>query len=97
MRTAAAEMKAGRDLERLYARHKRDVYRFVLREMPGAFLRAWRLEAQRLLRSGRRAWHQGNEILQAGAVTARILRHLRLPEEVPAARAPPLPNGDESW
>jgi RNA polymerase sigma factor (sigma-70 family) len=33
MRTVAAEMKAGRDLERLYARHKRDVYRFVLRDV----------------------------------------------------------------
>jgi RNA polymerase sigma factor (sigma-70 family) len=33
MRTAAAELKAGRDLERLYARHKRDVYRFVLRDV----------------------------------------------------------------
>jgi RNA polymerase sigma factor (sigma-70 family) len=33
MRTGAAELKAGRDLERLYARHKRDVYRFVLRDV----------------------------------------------------------------
>jgi len=33
MRTVAAEMKAGRDLERLYARHKREVYRFVLRDV----------------------------------------------------------------
>ena len=33
MRTVAAEKKAGRDLERLYASHKRDVYRFVLRDV----------------------------------------------------------------
>ena len=33
MGTVAAEMKAGRDLERLYARHKRDVYRCVLRDV----------------------------------------------------------------
>jgi RNA polymerase sigma factor (sigma-70 family) len=33
MRTVAAELKAGRDLERLYSRHKRDVYRFVLRDV----------------------------------------------------------------
>jgi RNA polymerase sigma factor (sigma-70 family) len=33
MRTVAAELKAGRDLERLYARHKWDVYRFVLRDV----------------------------------------------------------------
>ena len=39
-------------------------------------------------------------LLEAGAVTARILRHLGLPSEVPAARparAPPLASGDESW
>jgi len=39
-------------------------------------------------------------LLEAGAVTARILRHLRLPSDVPAARparAPPLSNSDESW
>jgi hypothetical protein len=39
-------------------------------------------------------------LLEAGTVTARILRHLGLPAEVPAvrpARAPPLTNGDESW
>ena len=39
-------------------------------------------------------------LLEAGAVTARILRHLRLPSEVPAARparAPPLSSSDWSW
>jgi hypothetical protein len=39
-------------------------------------------------------------LLDAGPVTARILRHLGLPSEVPAARqarAPPLSNSDESW
>ena len=45
------------------------IYRFVLREMPGAFVRAWRLESGRLRRLGRPAWHIGNEILQAGFVT----------------------------
>jgi alkane 1-monooxygenase len=54
------------------ARMGESIYRFVLREMPGAFRRAWRLEAQRLQRSGRRAWHPDNEILQAGAVTALL-------------------------
>ncbi len=33
MGTVAAERKAGRDLERLYARHRRDVYRCVLRDV----------------------------------------------------------------
>jgi hypothetical protein len=39
-------------------------------------------------------------LLEAGPVTARILRHLGLPSEVPAARparAPPLSSSDESW
>lgn len=45
------------------------IYRFVLREMPGAFRRAWALETDRLQRRGRRAWHPDNEILQAGALT----------------------------
>jgi hypothetical protein len=39
-------------------------------------------------------------LLEAGAVTARILRHLGLPAKVPApraARAPPLPRDDASW
>jgi len=37
---------------------------------------------------------------EAGPVTARILRHLELPAEVPAprpARAPPLASDDASW
>lgn len=54
------------------ARMGESIYRFVLREMPGAFRRAWRLEADRLRRNGRSPWHPGNEILQAGAVTALL-------------------------
>jgi hypothetical protein len=37
-------------------------------------------------------------LLEAGTATARILRHLALPTEVPAARparVPPLPSGDD--
>jgi len=45
------------------------IYRFVLREMPGAFRRGWALETDRLQRRGMRAWHPDNEILQAGALT----------------------------
>lgn len=48
------------------------IWRFVLREMPGAFFRAWHLEAERLQRSGKSAWNTDNEILQAGAVTALL-------------------------
>jgi hypothetical protein len=39
-------------------------------------------------------------LLEAGAVTARILGHLGLPAAVPAprpARAPPLAGGAASW
>lgn len=48
------------------------IWRFALREMPGAFARAWRLEADRLRRAGHGPWHPGNEILQAGAVTLAV-------------------------
>jgi alkane 1-monooxygenase len=45
------------------------IYRFVLREMPGAFRRAWLLEKDRLLRSGSTAWTLDNEILQGFCLT----------------------------
>lgn len=48
------------------------IWRFALREMPGAFVRAWHLEADRLRRQGRSPWHPGNEILQAGAFTLAL-------------------------
>lgn len=48
------------------------IWRFVLREMPGAFVRAWRLESDRLRRAGHGAWHPGNEIVQAGALTLLV-------------------------
>jgi alkane 1-monooxygenase len=51
------------------ARLGESIYRFVLREMPGAFRRAWTLEADRLRRRGHGAWHPENEILQAGLLT----------------------------
>ena len=45
------------------------IYRFVLREMPGALLRAWTLERERLRRDGHPAWSWRNEILQPAAIT----------------------------
>jgi alkane 1-monooxygenase len=51
------------------ARMGESVYRFARREIPGAVLRAWRLEAGRLRRAGRRPWSPGNEILQALGIT----------------------------
>lgn len=45
------------------------IYEFMLREIPGAFKRAWHLEGERLERAGKSRWNIGNEILQAGAMT----------------------------
>lgn len=45
------------------------IYRFVFREMPGAFFRAWDLETERLERQGQSPWSLKNEIIQAGLVT----------------------------
>jgi alkane 1-monooxygenase len=45
------------------------IYRFVFREMPGAFFRAWDLETERLERQGQSPWSLNNEIIQAGLVT----------------------------
>lgn len=44
-------------------------YRFMTREIPGAFRRAWRLERERLAGLGRGALHPGNENLQAWALS----------------------------
>ncbi len=49
-----------------------NIYRFACREIPGAARRAWYLEADRLRRMGRSAWHPDNEILQALSLTALV-------------------------
>lgn len=51
------------------ARMGESIWRFVLREWPGAWRRAWAEESARLAREGRSAWHPDNEILQTGALT----------------------------
>lgn len=40
------------------------IYTFVLREIPGAFFRAWELERVRLEREGKSVWSLENEIIQ---------------------------------
>jgi len=45
------------------------IYSFSLREIPGAFKRAWMLEEERLARSGKSAWSLDNEILQPMIIT----------------------------
>lgn len=60
------------------ARMGESVWRFVLREWPGAWRRAWALEAGRLRCKGRSAWHPDNEILQTGALTLTLWTALTL-------------------
>jgi alkane 1-monooxygenase len=48
------------------------IYRFMCRELPGAYFRAWDLETERLERLGQSPWSLGNEIIQAGLVTALV-------------------------
>ncbi len=45
------------------------IWRFVLREMPGAFRRAWQLERTRLHAEGRSFWSLHNAILQPALIT----------------------------
>ena len=46
------------------------IYRFALREIPGAARRGWNVEKQRLARKGLSVWNRQNEILQSYAITA---------------------------
>ena len=48
------------------------IYRFVLREMPGALRRAWVLEKDRLHRCGQPVWSVHNEILQPAMITISL-------------------------
>lgn len=48
------------------------IYEFMLREIPGAFKRAWTLEAERLQRKGLSRLHYSNEILQGGLMTLTL-------------------------
>lgn len=41
------------------------IYKFALREVPGAFKRAWAIEKDRLERRGRSVWSSNNQILQS--------------------------------
>lgn len=45
------------------------IYRFVLREMPGGFRRAWQLERERLARCGKSPWSLDNEVLQPALIS----------------------------
>jgi alkane 1-monooxygenase len=51
------------------ARLGENIYKFARREMPGAWRRAWDLEAERLARLGKSPWCWDNDILQPLAIT----------------------------
>jgi len=48
------------------------IYRFLPREMPGAFFRAWNLEKERLARMGKSPWTIQNDILQPALLTVLL-------------------------
>lgn len=54
------------------------IYAFLLREMPGAFVRAWRLESDRLRRDGLPRWSLHNEIVQPALITVLLWTALAL-------------------
>ena len=47
------------------ARMGESVYKFALREIPGAFRRGWKVESERLRRRGLATWSVHNDILQS--------------------------------
>ena len=54
------------------ARMGESIYKFALREIPGAFRGAWQHERDRLERRGKSAWHPDNQILQSFALSLAI-------------------------
>ncbi len=46
------------------------IYKFMLREIPGAFKRGWAVEEERLARLGKSVWSIDNDILQSYAISA---------------------------
>ncbi|HET6565723.1 MAG TPA: alkane 1-monooxygenase [Xanthomonadales bacterium] len=52
------------------ARMGESIYRFMLREIPGGWKRAWREESIRLERAGLPAWSRHNVILQSYTISA---------------------------
>jgi alkane 1-monooxygenase len=54
------------------ARMGESIYRFVLREIPGAFRRGWILERERLAKLGKGTWSLANEILMSWLLTLVI-------------------------
>ena len=54
------------------ARMGESIYKFALREIPGAFRRAWDIEKDRLARRGKTVWSSDNQILQSLSLSAAL-------------------------
>lgn len=54
------------------ARMGESIYKFALRDIPGAFRRAWTIELERLRSKGKPPWHHSNPILQSYAISLLI-------------------------
>ena len=54
------------------ARMGESIYKFALREIPGAFRRAWAIERERLSSRNKPIWHYSNPILQSYAISLAI-------------------------
>ena len=54
------------------ARMGESVYRFMLREIPGALRRGWSLEVERLAKRKRSPWSPSNEILMSWLMSAAV-------------------------
>lgn len=54
------------------ARMGESIYQFALRDIPGAFIRAWRYEKVRLNNRGKPALHPDNQMLQSHALSLTI-------------------------
>lgn len=52
------------------------IYKFAMREIPGAFRRAWGLEVERLKSRGKPVWHFTNTILQSYTISVAIAAFL---------------------
>jgi alkane 1-monooxygenase len=54
------------------ARMGESIYKFALREIPGAFRRAWTIERERLTSRNKSLWHYSNPILQSYAISVAV-------------------------
>jgi len=54
------------------ARMGESIYKFALREIPGAFRRAWTIERERLTSRNKSPWHYSNPILQSYAISVAV-------------------------